>query len=209
MHGRNREAPLTVINRFQVKGDTERFERAFRDHSQYLRRREGFAFLVTVQLVERPEVYVHLGHWRTSRGFLDTVHDDTFQKHVRQLGPMVETEVDQAVSVSRVLRGNAVTDSATVVLTRARVRSDPAAYERWFAEGNEHLARLGGYGGSDLLRSTLRPDVYTGVQWWQDARSCDRAQADPGHRAVATELRRVADLSVERCRHVAYESVVL
>lgn len=83
MHSRSQDTPLTVVNRFEVKGDPAWFEREFRDHSQYLRRREGFDFLVTVQLVERPDVYVHLGHWRTMRGFLDTVHDDTFQAHVK------------------------------------------------------------------------------------------------------------------------------
>lgn len=59
---------MTVVNRFEVKGDTERFEREFRAHSQYLRSREDFDFLVTVQLVDRPDVYVNLGHWRTARG---------------------------------------------------------------------------------------------------------------------------------------------
>ena len=38
---------MTVINRFQVKGDSERFVRKFRAHSQYLRTRPDFDFLVT------------------------------------------------------------------------------------------------------------------------------------------------------------------
>lgn len=208
MHSRSQDTPLTVVNRFEVKGDTGRFEREFRDHSQYLRRREDFDFLVTVQLVERPEVYVHLGHWRTTRGFLDTVHDDTFQAHVRQLGPLVDTEVDQAVSVARVLRADAVVGAANVLLTRARVFGDREVFERYFAESGEHFARLGGFGGSDLLRSTLRPDVYTGLQWWQDPEDCDRALADSGRLALVEQVRRAADVVVERTRHVAYERVL-
>ncbi|MEU0130755.1 MULTISPECIES: hypothetical protein [unclassified Streptomyces] len=208
MHSRSQDTPLTVVNRFEVKGDTGRFEREFRDHSQYLRRREDFDFLVTVQLVERPEVYVHLGHWRTTRGFLDTVHDDTFQAHVRQLGPLVDTEVDQAVSVARVLRADAVVGAANVLLTRARVFGDREVFERYFAESGEHFARLGGFGGSDLLRSTLRPDVYTGLQWWQDPEDCDRALADSGRLALVEQVRRTADVVVERTRHVAYERVL-
>lgn len=210
MHNsRSQETPLTVVNRFEVKGDTERFEREFRDHSQFLRRREDFDFLVTVQLVERPEVYVHLGHWRTTRGFLDTVHDDTFQAQVKQLGPLVDTEVDQAVSVARVLRADAVVGAANVLLTRARVFGDRAVFERYFAEAGEHFARLGGFGGSDLLRSTLRPDTYTGLYWWQEAEDCERALADGGHAALATRMRRTADIVVERTRHVAYERVLI
>ncbi|MFD0066760.1 hypothetical protein [Streptomyces sp. NPDC056690] len=210
MHSRSQDTPLTVINRFEVKSDTAWFEREFREHSQYLRRREGFDFLVTVQLVERPNVYIHLGHWRTVRGFLETVHDDTFQAHVKKLGPLVDTEVDQAVSVGRVLKENAVVGARNVIVTRARTLGATASsFQRLFAETSEHFGRLGGFGGSDLLRSTLRPDTYTGIQWWRDTADCERALADPGHRAQAEQLRRVADIEVERTRHVAYERVVV
>ncbi|MFE7016841.1 hypothetical protein ACFVAQ_41270 [Streptomyces sp. NPDC057651] len=210
MHSRSQDTPLTVINRFEVKSDTAWFEREFREHSQYLRRREGFDFLVTVQLVERPNVYIHLGHWRTMRGFLETVHDDTFQAHVKKLGPLVDTEVDQAVSVGRVLKENAVVGARNVIVTRARTLGATASsFQRLFAETSEHFGRLGGFGGSDLLRSTLRPDTYTGIQWWRDTADCERALADPGHRAQAEQLRRVADIEVERTRHVAYERVVV
>ncbi|MFE5688459.1 antibiotic biosynthesis monooxygenase family protein [Streptomyces sp. NPDC056512] len=210
MHSRSQDTPLTVINRFEVKSDTAWFEREFRAHSQYLRRREGFDFLVTVQLVERPNVYIHLGHWRTVRGFLETVHDDTFQAHVKKLGPLVDTEVDQAVSVGRVLKENAVVGARNVIVTRARTLGATASsFQRLFAETSEHFGRLGGFGGSDLLRSTLRPDTYTGIQWWRDTADCERALADPGHRAQAEQLRRVADIEVERTRHVAYERVVV
>lgn len=199
---------MTVVNRFEVKGDTERFEREFRAHSQYLRSREDFDFLVTVQLVDRPDVYVNLGHWRTARGFLATVNDSTFQEHVRRLGPMVDTEADQAVSVARVLMEDATVGAQNVVLTRARLHGDRNGFEQRFAEINEHLARLGGFGGSDLLRSTLRPDVYTSVQWWQDADACEQALDNETHRTLTKLMARGADVSVERTRHVAYERVL-
>ncbi|MFF7335549.1 hypothetical protein ACIQU5_33065 [Streptomyces sp. NPDC090306] len=208
MHSRSQDTPLTVINRFEVKGDTGRFEREFRDHSQYLRGREDFAFLVTVQLVERPEVYVHLGHWRTTRGFLDTVHDDTFQAYVRKLGPMVDAEVDQAVSVARVLRENAVVGAQNVVLTRARTFGGTAAFEGLFAEATEYFGRLDGFGGSDLLRSTLRPDTYTGLHWWRGTEECEQALAGRGWASLLERMRDTADVEVERTRHVAYERVL-
>ncbi|MEV7981412.1 hypothetical protein [Streptomyces sp. NPDC086519] len=199
---------MTVINRFQVKGDSERFVRKFRAHSQYLRTRPDFDFLVTVQLVESPQVFVNLGHWRTVRGFLRTVHDDTFQAHVRQLGPMIDTEADQALSVARVLKENAIVGAENVVLTRARPHRDPHGFERRFAELNEHFARLGGFGGSDLLRSTLHPDTYIGIQWWHDTEVCDRALDNGPRRALADLMARNADVFVERGRHLAYERVL-
>ena len=208
MRSRRQDTPLTVINRFEVKGDTEQFERAFRDHSQYLCGREDFAFLVTVRLVERPDVYVHLGHWRTTRGFLDTVHDDTFQAYVRKLGPMVDAQVDQAVSVARVLRDKADVGAENVVLTRARTFGGTSGFEQLFAQTTEYFEGLDGFGGSDLLRSTLRPDTCTGVHWWRSTEDCERARSSRGHAALLERMRTTADIEVERTRHVAYECVL-
>ncbi|MCX5055304.1 MULTISPECIES: antibiotic biosynthesis monooxygenase family protein [unclassified Streptomyces] len=208
MPGRELSGPVTVINRFEVKGDTDNFERLFRAHSQFLRRRSDFDFLVTLRLAERPHVYVHLGHWRTLRAFLDTVHDDTFLVHVERLEPLVETEVDQAVSVSRVLRDNAVVGTESVALLRARVGGDWRAFERRFADLTDALAEAGGFGGSDLLRSLLRPTHYTGVLWWRDAGSLDRALGGAPALAAQHELGLGAEVVVERTRHVAYERVI-
>ncbi|BAU84001.1 hypothetical protein SLA_3087 [Streptomyces laurentii] len=202
---RSQDTPLTVINRFRVKGDGDRFVRKFRAHSQYLRARPEFDFLVTVQLVDQPEVVVNLAHWRTVRGFLRTVHEDTFQEHVRQLGPLVETEADQALSVARVLKENALVGTANILLTRARPHGDPHDFERRFAELDDRHGRLGGFGGSDLLRSTLYPDTYLGLQWWYDADECDRALLDRRRRALAERMAEEADLVVDRGRHLAYE----
>jgi heme-degrading monooxygenase HmoA len=199
---------VTVINRFEVKGDTATFEREFREHSQFLRRRRGFDFLVTVRLVDRPQVYVHLGHWRTLQAFLDTVHDQTFLAQVRQLGPLVETEADQAVSVGRVLKANVAVGAENVVLIRARVHGDWRTFEQRFADIGEHCVQLGGFGGSDLLRSTVCPFLYTGIQWWRDTEACDQALRSEGYRAGQQALGGTARVTVERTRHVAYERVI-
>ncbi|MEU4684869.1 antibiotic biosynthesis monooxygenase family protein [Streptomyces xinghaiensis] len=208
MPGRDLSRPLAVINRFTVRGDVERFEREFREHSQYLRRQPGFEFLVTVRLVKRPDVYVHLGHWNRLDSFLAVVHDDVFLSHVRRLGAMVETEADQAVSVARRTLENAVVGAANVVLVHATVVGEHRLFETGFAELTASCERLGGFGGSDLLRSTIDPRRYTGLLWWRDTGSCDRALSGPGFadwraRQAGTAVRLVA----ERTRHVAYERI--
>jgi len=208
MPGRELSGPVTVINHFEVKGDTDKFERLFREHSQFLRRRADFDFLVTVRLAERPHVYVHLAHWRTLQAFLDTVHDDTFLSHVERLEPLVETEVDQAVSVGRVLRDNAAVGTRSVLLLRARVGGDWRAFEQRFGELAAALAESGGFGGSDLLRSILRPAHYTGVLWWRDSESLDRALAGERAQEAQRELSRGAEVVFERTLHVAYERVI-
>lgn len=208
MSERELAGPVTVINRFEVKGDTGKFERIFREHSQFLRRRADFACLVTARLAEQPQVYVHLGHWRTLRAFLDTVHDEIFLRHVERLEPLVETEFDQAVSVGRVLRGNAMVGTESVALLRARVGGDRGTFERRFAEFVDACAESSGFGGSDLLRSTVRPALYTGLLWWQDSGSVDRALDSERVRAVRRELEWGADIVLERAQHVAYERVI-
>ncbi|MER6024992.1 antibiotic biosynthesis monooxygenase [Streptomyces sp. NPDC001851] len=208
MPGRDLTGPVTIINRFEVKGDTDRFERLFREHSQFLRRRTDFDFLVTVRLTDHPHVYVHLGHWRTLRAFRDTVHDETFLGHVERLEPLVETEVDQAVSVGRVLRDSARPGTESVALLRARVGGDWRAFERRFAGLADRLGEAGGFGGSDLLRSLLRPALYTGVLWWRDAESLERALDSEPVRAARQELERGTEVVLERTRHVAYERVI-
>ncbi|MEU8028840.1 antibiotic biosynthesis monooxygenase [Streptomyces sp. NPDC049099] len=208
MPGREIAGPVTVINTFEVKGDTKKFERLFREHSQFLRRREDFSFLVTVRLVDLPHVYVHLGHWRTLRGFLDTVHDETFLGHVERLEPLVETEADQAVSTGRVLRDAAEPGTRSVLLLRAQVTGDWRAFERDFGELAGKLGESDGFGGSDLLRSILRPAVYTGVLWWRDTDAMDQGLESAVFKSAREDLGRFARLDVQRTQHVAYERTI-
>ncbi|BDH13305.1 antibiotic biosynthesis monooxygenase [Streptomyces hygroscopicus] len=208
MPGRDLNGPVTVINRFRVKGDTGKFEREFHEHSQFLRRQQGFDFLVTVRLIEHPHVYVHLGHWRSLRNFLDVVHDDTFLDRVRRLGALVETEADQAVSVGRLLHDDAAVGDADVVLTHARVRGSGAEFEHRFGALTDRWSRLAGFGGSDLLRSTLSPMTYLGLSWWRNGDACVSALHDPQAEDRLREVSEIADITTERTVHMAYQRVI-
>ncbi|MFF8828548.1 putative quinol monooxygenase [Streptomyces sp. NPDC015131] len=207
MPDRDPNGPITVINRFEVKGDITTFERELRRHHAFLRQRPGFDFLVTVRLADRPRTYVLFGHWSRLSGFLDTAHDDAFVAQVQRLGPLVDTEADQARSVERTLRADAAVGDTAVVLLTCRVR-DHSAFEKAYAALGEVCARLGGFGGSDLLRSMVRPLSYTGVQWWRDAGHCERALASGAYRAALAELSAHATVTAERSHHLAYERVV-
>lgn len=205
MHERDPDRPITVINRFEVKGDTAEFEREFREHSRFLLERPDFDVLVTIGLLDDPRVYVRLGHWRSLRGFLDTVHDDAFTDQVRRLGPKVRTEADQAVSVQRTLHEAAEAGSPSVVLLDLRAHGPLDELERRFAGLTARAQETGGFGGSDLLRSTVRPFAYTAVLWWRDGEHCARAREAEGYRAALALLGEVAELTSEHSRHVACE----
>ncbi|MGW1196784.1 antibiotic biosynthesis monooxygenase family protein [Streptomyces sp. NPDC002536] len=208
MPERELDGPVTIVNRFHVKGDVGKFERAFREHAQFLRRQRGFGYLVTVRLIDRPHVYVHMGHWRSLGGFLQAVRDDTFAAHVERIGAMVETEADQACSVAQVLRHSAPVGTDSVLLTRLRALDEPQFVERRFGELVDSWAHSESFGGSDLLRSVLRPHTYLGVSWWRDVEGCGRALAGAGHAARRAALADAADVSFERTRHLAYESTL-
>ncbi|MEC4017651.1 antibiotic biosynthesis monooxygenase family protein [Streptomyces sp. H27-D2] len=206
--GRDLSRPVTVVNRFTVKGDPQKFEREFREHSQFLRRQKDFEYLVTVQLVDQPQVYAHLAHWRSLEGFIEVVHAETFLKHVQRLGPMVDTEADQTISVQRVLVQNALEGCENVVLLHSTVLGSRQEFESGIRDLTRHFGSLGGFGGLDLLRSTVRPQMYLGLMWWADTAACDRALASEGFLERRDQLTQVARIDVERTRHIAYERVI-
>ncbi|MFB7939395.1 antibiotic biosynthesis monooxygenase family protein [Streptomyces sp. NPDC056049] len=208
MRARDTSRPLVIVNRFTVHGDTEVFEHELREHAQFLRRRDGFDFLTTTRLVDRPDVYLHFAHWRSLRDFITMARDATLFARVRRFARMVETEADQAVSLGRTVLRDATAGSASVLLLRAGAVADARAFEKGFSEFTAECARLGGFGGSDLLRSDLSPGGYLGLLWWQDADACDRALADEGLNASRAGLALLAELATERCRHIAYEGAL-
>ncbi|MDB1089567.1 hypothetical protein PJ985_18570 [Streptomyces sp. ACA25] len=204
--GRDLSRPLTVVNRFTVKGDTRRFERQFRPHCDYLRQQRGFNFLVTGQLIDRPNVYMHFSHWVTHQAFLRVVHHDAFLSHVQGLSPIVEVEADQAVSLGRLLVDEARQGAENVVFIQALVdEGRPLTDFEWqFHELFGHCAAGEGFGGGDVMRSTLAPQKYLAVCWWRDGESCQRAMAEPGFLQRVGQLKSVARISTERLRHLTY-----
>jgi heme-degrading monooxygenase HmoA len=205
---RDLSSPLTVINRFTTMGDPENFEKEFTKHSQYLRHQRDFDFLVTLQLIERPEVYVHFSHWRSLHGFLDVVHDDAYLRHVQRLGRLVETEADQGVSLGRTAVRNAAPGTHSVVLLSMTAGPESLELEHCFTALSGRAAQCEHFGGADLMRSTVRPMVYYGLVWWTDGESCDKALHSEAFQNALHDLSRVARTVLERVRHVAYERVI-
>ncbi len=208
MRTRDLDGPITIINRFTVKEDAETFLREFQAHSQFLREQQDFDFLVSMQVVGAAPVYVQLGHWRTLRGFLQVVHEDAFTRQVQRLGALVETQADQAVSVARALHADASVGAVNIMLTHAENPDDWRRFEQSFATMSDHFGSLPGFGGSDLLRSTVRPLNYLGVCWWRDTESCEQALCSEEYQDLRIGMAELADIATERTRHVAYQRVL-
>ncbi|MBW1602494.1 antibiotic biosynthesis monooxygenase [Streptomyces sp. JJ66] len=203
--GRDLARSLTVVNRFTVNGDIDVFEREFRAHCEFLRARRGFDFLVAGQLVDTPNVFVHFSHWVTHQAFLRAVHSDGYLSEVHRLAPLVDAEADQAVSLGRLLEREARTGAQAVVILHGLLRSGNQRDFEWrYHELAGHCAAYEGFGGGDVLRSTLTPNRYLAVLWWQDSEVCDAALGEEGYRKRVRELGAGAQVRTERLRHVAY-----
>ena len=201
--GRDLSSPLVIVNRFTVKGDSDKFAGRLREHSEYQRQQNGCSALLTFRSVPHPQVYTHIAHWRSLENFLEVVHNDAFLAHVRQFGSLVDTEADQAVSVGRLRLRRAVDCPANILLHHIRLIGDHRELERLFGVLTGECAQREGFGGSDLLRSTVRPKSYLGLIWWRDAEACDRTLASGYYQAAYERLTSVCQVRTERNRKVA------
>jgi heme-degrading monooxygenase HmoA len=201
--GRDLSSPLVIVNRFTVKGDSSGFADKLREHSEFQAQQEGCTALLTCRSVPQPEVYTHVAHWRSLETFLHVVHDDTFLARVRTFGSLVEAEADQAVSVGRMRLRSAQDGPANIVLHHIRLVGDHRELERLFGALTGECAQRDGFGGSDLLRSTVRPQSYLGLTWWLDAESCSRSVESGYFRAAHDRLSSVAQVRTERNQKVA------
>jgi len=198
---------LTVVNRFTVQHDDDRLEQELIRTSDFLRRQPDFEFIVRVRLVRQQNVFVQLGYWRTHAAFVNAIRQRPFVAQVERLSPLVlETQADQAVSVARVIapRTCSVPGEAFGVLTEYILDGDRAGFEATAHEQALSYLDFPGFGGSDLLRSTLRPHRYLGISWWYDGDDFASATRDgypvrPGH-ALAVR--------VEQTRRIAYEAAI-
>lgn len=207
--GRDLSRPVTVVNRFTVKGEAEKFEREFLEHAEFLRHQPGFDRYATVRLVNQPECYVHLGYWRNLEAFVDVVHHETFLAHAQRLGSMVETEADQMVNVLRRVADRVVARTegpGSLLLIDHVVLQDAAEFERRFAQRADHVATRPGFGGVDLLRSTVRPQHYLEVSWWYDTASRHTEVCGGRQFAQQDRLSGLARSTVRPGRQIAYQS---
>jgi heme-degrading monooxygenase HmoA len=203
---RDPAAALTVVNRLVVRGDHTVFEAACDAHAAFLLSRPHFGHLVVLRTATQPRVYTQFAHWERLDGFLDTVREPAFRAHVERIGPLVEASADQMDSVFRVLRYAATEGGLNVLITWARLLCEDQryAFEARFAALSEHCAATEGFGGCDLLFSSVNPLNYAILQWWREAEDCERALCGTGYRRLRLSLAGLAMLRTERVVHVRY-----
>lgn len=184
---------VTAVQRFTTNGDTKEFERELDAYARCRERRRGFESQLTVRLLDRPEVYVHLDQWSGLEHLLDVAHSEADSLRLRRLDALAEPRTALAVSVGRVaVRSSPLADAECVVLTHAAVCAEPSRFELDFGALVGQCVTVAGFGGSDLLRSAVDPRAYTGLMWWQDGESADRVLHGSGYLNRRAELAKSA-----------------
>lgn len=199
--------PIAVVNRFTVKGDADQFEREFLRHTGLLGSQEDADIMATFRVVDRPKVYVHFGFWRKLSAFLEAVHDEAFLRQAERLGSMVEAHADQAVSVGKVSDGGDPSRATAIILTQYRVSGNCRAFERALWERADQLLGHGGPGGTQLLRSVMRPQDYVSIEWGEDSELFQRVRNGRRYRELEACIADVAEMRAEESRYVAHQPV--
>ncbi|MFF2807746.1 antibiotic biosynthesis monooxygenase [Streptomyces sp. NPDC058000] len=165
----DRHGALTVVNRFSVKGNTDRFERCFRGHAEFLGARAGFVASTLVRHTGNPRSYVHLNSWADDDAFVKVTRNEEFLDQVRRLGALVETRGDKMAAVLRrgVGRTAGGAGRGVVVLVDYEV-DDPEEFEQRLAVRADALTGVEGIRAVELLRSTVSPERYLEAIWWTD-----------------------------------------
>lgn len=199
---------FTVINRFTVRGDSDRLEHEFVRAAGFLRRQPDFDFLVRVRPVDRSDVVVQLGYWSSHAAFVNAVRKPGFAAQIKKLSSqMGETQADHAVSVVRVMDPRMCTlqRDAYGILTEYTAVVDQQEFERTFLEHARSYLSRPDFGGIDLLRSTLRPRRYLGLSWWFDPAARAAAAGVGAATGVAGSAILAQAVRIEQTQRISYE----
>ncbi len=201
MSQRDRNPELTVVERFTTAAMPAVFERELLEYARYRESRRGFVSRVTAALTERPGGYVHLDRWTGLDRLLRVVHQDpAAPAGPRGLAATLRAESELLVSVGRMTLNGTPADAARLVLVRAVVTSEPERFELDFGSLVGQCVSDEGFGGSDLLRSVADPYAYTGLLWWGDPESYDRARTSPAYQDHRAKLSTTANVTDEPAR---------
>ncbi|NYH55656.1 heme-degrading monooxygenase HmoA [Nocardiopsis arvandica] len=76
---------VTFVNRFEVSGPVEEFERAFEATSDFFRTQPGFVSHRMLRHLEHSGHYVNVAEWRDVDSFREAVGHPGFEPHARIL----------------------------------------------------------------------------------------------------------------------------
>ncbi|MEV5374529.1 AMP-binding protein [Streptomyces nondiastaticus] len=83
---------IVAITKFTVKAEAADFEKAFKEHAEFMRGRPGFQRAQMVRSARNPEVYVNVGYWQDSASYLAVLQSDEFKGHLGLFAQLADVE---------------------------------------------------------------------------------------------------------------------
>ncbi|MBZ4319369.1 antibiotic biosynthesis monooxygenase family protein [Streptomyces huiliensis] len=90
---------ITFVNRFQVHGSTEEFERAFDETSAFFAAQPGFLRHRLVRHADLPGAYVNVAEWESREHFDAALKQPAFVPHATALRALATSEPNVYVPV--------------------------------------------------------------------------------------------------------------
>ncbi|OLB80861.1 MAG: hypothetical protein AUI14_05265 [Actinobacteria bacterium 13_2_20CM_2_71_6] len=203
-------AQATVLARFRLRGDDNKFVDVFAERIDHLRRASGFVRTVLLRSVRDPRSYASVGTWTDEWSYRTAARDARFARHVYgPLNQLVDSEIDrttlvdagQADGVQDVLRS----DRPAVALTTFALKRgvDPLAFEQGFVAHSAFVRAQDGYLAHELTLLSNRARTYVNLGWWRDKDAYLAVLRSQTMRADAKTMAGLVDASGELFETVA------
>jgi long-chain acyl-CoA synthetase len=85
---------VTLINKFLVTGDTQEFERVWRESSEFMCSQPGFISFRLHRSLNRPDVYVNVAVWESAQDHQRVLSGPEFAVHIKQLATLAKPDPD-------------------------------------------------------------------------------------------------------------------
>ncbi len=195
---RDLDQPVVVVNRVSAAQPMEEVRRLLEQHDEQLRRLPDFEHRLRVRVGDsRAVAYWQFEFWRRLGGLVAAAHDDSYLRHLSELGTQVVVEADRTVRVHQA-RGRSPLDGGPpfAVVSEYLVGADTTHFEALEAQLTECCRLADGFGGRELLRSLIRPDRYLSLAWWRTTTAWESARRRPEYQRAFAQIAYVAGITV-------------
>jgi long-chain acyl-CoA synthetase len=83
---------VTLVNKFVVSGDPERFEQIWKASSEFMRKQPGFISFRLVRSIGDSTVYINIAQWADAESHQQVMGSESFKRHIDDLATVARPE---------------------------------------------------------------------------------------------------------------------
>ena len=83
---------VTMVNKFTVSDDPEKFAQVWEESSEFMRNQPGFINFRLVRSLSDPQVYFNISDWKDAESHGRVLHSSAFQDHIAELAALAVPE---------------------------------------------------------------------------------------------------------------------